>query len=145
GCGARRHVRLRRPADKADRGCGSERRPVVVVYLVLQTSVANLVGAGVLVQAVGAPIRQQQAMESHGESGFTEGLNRLRFAQQAGTPGYDYLAAAMRIDRIGDQAVDRCRRTAIETVRQYRIDDRAFQNSMQRAGVVDRIGMPGPL
>jgi hypothetical protein len=84
-------------------------------------------------------------MESHGESRFTECLNRLRFAQQAGTTGYDDLPAAMRIDRIGDQAVDRRRRTAIESVRQYRIDDRAFQNSMQRAGIVDRIGMPGPL
>jgi hypothetical protein len=84
-------------------------------------------------------------MESHGESGFTECLNRLRFAQQASTPGYDYLAAAMRIDRIGDQAVDRRCHTAIEPVRQYRIDDRAFQNSMQRAGIVDRICMPRTL
>ena len=132
---------MSKTADQADRGCGSERRPVVVVYLVLQTSVANLVGAGVLVQAVGAPIRQQQAMESHGESGFTECLNRPRFAQQARTSGYDDLPTAMRIDRIRDQAVDRRRRTAIEPVRQYRIDDRAFQNSMQRAGIVDRIRM----
>ena len=84
-------------------------------------------------------------MESHGESGFTECLNRLRFAQQAGTSRYDDLPAAMRIDRIGDQAVNRRRRTAIQPVRQYRIDDCAFQNSMQRTGIVDRIGMPRPL
>jgi hypothetical protein len=51
----------------------------------------------------------------------------------------------MRIDRIGDQAVDRRCRTAIEPVRQYRIDDRAFQNSMQRARIVDRIRMPRTL
>src|SRR4051794_30814704 len=50
---------LGKTADQPDGGCGAERRPVVVVYLVLQTSVANLVGAGVLVQAVGAPIWQQ--------------------------------------------------------------------------------------
>jgi hypothetical protein len=111
----------------------------VVVHLVLQTSVADLVGAGVLIQAVGAPVRQQQAMERHGESGLTECLNRLRFAQQTGTSGYNDLPAAMRIDRVGDQAVDRRRRTSIESVRQYRIDDRAFENSMQRAGIVDRI------
>ena len=53
--------------------------------------------------------------------------------------GNEDLPAAMRIDRIRDQAVDRRRRTAIEPVRQYRIDDRAFQHAMQRAGIVDRI------
>ena len=84
-------------------------------------------------------------MESDGESRFAEGLNRLRFAEQARASGNDDLPAAVRIDRVRDQAVDRRRRAAIEPVRQHRVDDRAFQNAMQRAGIVDRIRVPRTL
>ena len=55
------------------------------------------------------------------------------------------LPAAMRIDRVRDQAVDGRRRTAIEPVRQDRIDERAFQNSMERAGTrLDRYAQDAP-
>ncbi len=80
-------------------------------------------------------------MERDRESSLAEGLNRFRFAQQTGAGGYQYLTAAVRIHGVGDEAVDWRRGPAIEPVRQHGIDDRALENSMQRTGVVDRIGM----
>jgi hypothetical protein len=45
----------------------------------------------------------------------------------------------VRIHRVGDEAIDWRRGTAIEAIRQHRVDDRSLENSMERAGIVDRI------
>ena len=113
----------------------------MVVYLVLQTRVANLVGAGVLVQAVAASIRQQQAVECHSESSLTEGLNGSCLPQQPGAAGDDDLLTAVRIHGIGDKAIHRRRGTSVEAVRQHRVDDRPLENAMHRTRIVNRIGM----
>ncbi len=48
---------LGKTADKANRSGCAERRPVMVVDLVFQSRIADLVRAGILVQAVAASIR----------------------------------------------------------------------------------------
>ena len=130
---------LREAADQADRGGGAECRPVVLIHLIPQAGVADLVQARELIEAVGAAIRHQQSMEGHGQPCLAERLHRLWSRRDTRTRRNDDLLAAVRIDRVRDQAVHRCGAAAVEPIGQHRVDDRAFEDSMQRTGGTDRI------
>ena len=86
-------------------------------------------------------------MESDCETRLTECLNWLRFAQQAGAGWYDNLAAAMRIDRVGDQAVGGAEdqreeeQAAIDSAHCERAVDCLVDRSIRRAVLHARISL----
>ena len=82
-------------------------------------------------------------MESHGQARLAERLHRLRLAEQACAGGNQHVLPAVRVERVRDQAVHRCRGAAIESIRQHRVDDRALEDAMQRTGGADGTGVLG--
>ena len=95
-----------KPADQANGSRGAERGQVVLIHLVAQPGVAELVQAGELVQAVGAAVGHEQAMEGDRQAGLAERLHRLRLAEQARAGGDQDDASAVRVERVGHEAVD---------------------------------------
>ena len=87
------------------------------------------------------PSGSTSAIECDGEPRLAEALDRLRFAQHARAGRNQHVLSVVRVDGIGDETVDRRGRTAVQAVRQHRVDDRAFQDAMQRTRGRDRSGV----
>ena len=72
-------------------------------------------------------------MERDGQPRLAERLNRLRLAQHARAGGNQHVLSAVRVDRIRHEAVDRRGVLAVEPIGQHRVDQRAFEDAVQRA------------
>ena len=72
-------------------------------------------------------------MECHGESRFAERLHRAGFAEDARARGNQHVQAAVRVNRVRDEAVDRRRRASVESIGQGGIDHGAFEDAVQLA------------
>ena len=129
---------LRQAADQSNRGRGSERGQVVLVDLVAEAGVADLIESEELVEAVGAAVGHQQAMEGHGKPRFAERLDGLRFAENPRAGGNQHLPSRVRVERVRHEAVHRRGARAIQSIRQHGVDDGAFEHAMQRSRGADR-------
>ena len=134
---------LRQATDEPN-GCGCpERRQVVVIDPILQAGIADLIEADELVEPIRSTIRHHQAVKRHGQPRFAEALDRLRFAEQTSAGGNHDVLPTVRIQRVRDQAVHGGRGAPIESIRQNGINERSFEDPVQRPGGADRTGSLG--
>src|SRR4051812_42352708 len=133
--------RLRQPSDQTDGGRGPERGPVVLIYLIAESRIANLVQARQSIQRERAAVWHHEAMEGDGEPGLAERLYSFRVAEHARARRDHDVSPAVREHRVRHQTIDRRRAPAVEPVRQDRVDDRAFDDAVKRTRGTDRAGM----
>ena len=131
---------LRQAAHKADRRRRAERGQVVVIHLVTKPGVAELVQSDELVETDRAAIRHDEAVERHREPALTKRLHGPGFTQHAGPGGNDDELAAMRVDRVCDEAVHRCCHVTIEAVDQNGVDDGALEEPVHWTIAANRLG-----
>ena len=125
---------LGQAADQTHGAGRTERRQEVLIHLVSKSGVADLVQAEELVEAMSASVGHQQPVKSDSQARLSQGLNGSCLAQNACTRRNDDLLAAVRVDRVRDQAVHRGDTVAVQPIRQNGINHRSFQNRVQWAG-----------
>ena len=84
-------------------------------------------------------------MESDGKPRLSERLDRLGLAEDAGASrDQTTMLPTVGVKRIRHEAVDRRRDTAIQAICENRVDDRAFEDAMERASGADRLRLSRP-
>jgi len=79
-------------------------------------------------------------MERDGEPRLPERLHRPRLAQHPRAARNEHVLPAVGVDRVGDEAVDGGRGGAVEAIREHRVDDRPFQDAVERTRCRDGVG-----
>src|SRR5437868_3390392 len=110
----------------------------MLIDLIAETGVADRVERWRVIQATGAAIGHQQAMERDGQPRLTERLHQLRVSEDAGPGRNDDLLPAVRVHRVGHQTVDGPGTPPVEPIREYGVDDGPFQHAVEGTTRRDR-------
>src|SRR4029453_17587682 len=109
---------LSQAANETNRSSRAEHGPVVVIHFVPQTRIADLIETHELVETPSAAVGHEQSVKGNCETRLTERLHGPRFSQNSCAGRNQNVLTAVRVDRVRDEAIDRCGRTALEPVGQ---------------------------
>src|SRR5258707_14389118 len=104
----------------------------------------DLIQADEVVKTVGSAVGHEKAMECDGKPRLSERLDRLGLTEDAGASRDQHMLPTVGVQRVRHEAVDRRRDTAIQAICESRVDDRAFEDAMERASGADWLRLSRP-